>query len=450
LAIREDGVSEIQVGELLGQDLRIPNYQRPYSWEPATALQLLDDIRGAFDDGKRRGMPVRYAIGAVILHCEKDGGGGLDVVDGQQRLLTLKLMLAILAGTHVPSSQSNAGSAVSRVREALSSRVKHWSPERRKEFGAFVRERCQLVRIVTDDLDEAFRVFDSQNYRGLSLDPHDLLKAHHLREMRGDTEDERASIVETWEAVPSTDLDRLFSTYLYRIARWSRGENAPGFTIHDIAMFKGLSPVDRYSPVGGYHFAAQTALSAEARGSERNALRSRFQLDAPLVAGRPFFEMVTFMLAELKRLRQEAYPEEWNEWASSSPNLKELPAKSRYRYVSELYLAALLYCTNKFGGEDRQDGESIKDGESIEGGGNMMAIRERLFVWAYTLRVELLRVQFRSIDNRGSSRDADTVSAFVLLRDAQSSHVVHKLSRFFQPKGERHESDLACLLTRLA
>jgi hypothetical protein len=46
LAIREDSVSAVRVGELLEQNLQIPGYQRPYSWEPATALQLLDDIRG--------------------------------------------------------------------------------------------------------------------------------------------------------------------------------------------------------------------------------------------------------------------------------------------------------------------------------------------------------------------------------------------------------------------
>lgn len=37
----------------------------------------------------------------------------------------------------------------------------------------------------------------------------------------------------------------------------------------------------------------------------RNAGRSRFQLDAPIIAGRSFFEMVTFMLDELKILEKE-------------------------------------------------------------------------------------------------------------------------------------------------
>ena len=53
---REKGVSVVTVGDLLNEDLTIPPYQRPYSWEPATALQLFDDIREAFKPGARRQM----------------------------------------------------------------------------------------------------------------------------------------------------------------------------------------------------------------------------------------------------------------------------------------------------------------------------------------------------------------------------------------------------------
>jgi Protein of unknown function DUF262 len=91
LAIPEDGVSAVGVGELLGQNLHIPHYQRPYSWEPTTALQLVDDVKEALKDPERSDVP--YVLGAVILH---QNGDGLDVVDGQQRLLTLRMILAIL------------------------------------------------------------------------------------------------------------------------------------------------------------------------------------------------------------------------------------------------------------------------------------------------------------------------------------------------------------------
>ena len=101
---REKGVRAVSVGDLLAEELRIPPYQRPYSWEPATALQLLDDIREAYrsraetvDQGEAESSSKKsYVLGAVILHKDKDTGE-TNVVDGQQRLLTLLMILGILS-----------------------------------------------------------------------------------------------------------------------------------------------------------------------------------------------------------------------------------------------------------------------------------------------------------------------------------------------------------------
>ena len=78
MTIQATGVSAISIGDLLEQNLRIPQYQRPYSWQPATALQLLDDLR----DAQASKAQIPYVLGAVILHAR---AGWLDVLDGQQR-----------------------------------------------------------------------------------------------------------------------------------------------------------------------------------------------------------------------------------------------------------------------------------------------------------------------------------------------------------------------------
>ena len=96
MAIKNTGVSAVSVGTLLEQKLRIPEYQRPYRWSPATALQLLDDL----SDAQARSNDVPYVLGAVILH-EQDGW--LDVVDGQQRLLTLRMLFAVLQSENLLS-----------------------------------------------------------------------------------------------------------------------------------------------------------------------------------------------------------------------------------------------------------------------------------------------------------------------------------------------------------
>ena len=107
---REHGVRRVTAGELLAEDLRIPPYQRPYSWTPGTAVQLLDDIREAFgprtelgDPGTSASALPSYVLGAVILHRDT-GSGELHVVDGQQRLLTLVMILDLLDGDRTATS----------------------------------------------------------------------------------------------------------------------------------------------------------------------------------------------------------------------------------------------------------------------------------------------------------------------------------------------------------
>lgn len=424
MAIREEGVSVITVGDLLRQRLRIPHYQRPYSWRSSTALQLLDDIKDAFDNSRGKS----YVLGTVILH---DRGEWLDVVDGQQRLLTLRLIQLL---RQPGSNHAGVDTPVSRVRRALVQRTQDWTADEWASLLDFLCAQCQFVRVVTEDIDEAFRVFDSQNYRGKPLAPHDLLKAHHLREMRGESEAMLSAVVESWEKAGDDDLDRLFSVYLYRIARWSRGQSATRFTAQDIGMFKSIPPANSRSPNARYHLAAQAAipmLTAWDESALRDAGRTRFQLDAPVPAGRAFFEMVTFMLSELRQLRKEAFSKGWESFASSDPEtLEELPGRSRYRYVTELYMAALLYWTNKFADDE------------------FLAARKRLFAWAYTLRVRLLRVQYRSIDIRARG-DGNAMSAFTLLRDAMSGRIVHQLPASSRPYNDRHERRLADLLEQL-
>ncbi|MFI7744638.1 DUF262 domain-containing protein [Kocuria rhizosphaericola] len=453
---REEGVRVVTVGELLDEDLTIPSYQRPYSWEPATALQLFDDIRSAYRPERalaETGQAHRpsYVLGAVILHWDNEDDQ-THVVDGQQRLLTLTMLLDLLdessqLHTEVqPIGDEDSAAPVVRVRTELARRVKHMK-ESTKAVAGFIRGNCQIIRVETDDPDEAFRVFDSQNYRGKPLLPHDLLKAYHLREMGGESDAMREALVEVWQNVPDAELDRLFSTYLWRIKRWTRGLSAPTFAARHIDAFKGLTPRSASTPAARYHLAAQTAVPLLAAWAEqtdeaaRMADRTRFQIDAPVVAGRCFFEMVTFMLAELRRLRGEGFDEKygdegkeksWGNFASTDDDFRELPSRARYRYVSELYLAALLYYTNRFG-----------DAEIHEA-------RNRLFTWAYSLRTRHQRVQLVTVNNYASSLD-DNRSAFVLLRSAETATELRRLHVEVQGRDDaKHEQDLLRLLDRLA
>ena len=67
---------------LIEKILKIPQYQRIYCWGEKNVIRLLDDL---FNIDKP------YCIGSIILQLK--GSNVYDIIDGQQRLVTLSLLL---------------------------------------------------------------------------------------------------------------------------------------------------------------------------------------------------------------------------------------------------------------------------------------------------------------------------------------------------------------------
>lgn len=82
----------IPVKQLLSMALTIPGYQRPYKWQPEHVFQLLDDL-------VRHRNKRRYQLGTMVLY-HPTKANVLEVVDGQQRLLTLTLIHHFLDPEH--------------------------------------------------------------------------------------------------------------------------------------------------------------------------------------------------------------------------------------------------------------------------------------------------------------------------------------------------------------
>lgn len=407
MAINPGLLSFQSVEDLLGPSapsLRIPDFQRPYSWAPQNARQLFSDIASA--QQKRPKQP--YVMGTVILLMRADQKH-FEVVDGQQRLLTLHLLRTLLRGGRVSHLEAG-GTPIHLAYQELARQVRDL--EDISSYRQFLDTQAQVLRIVTDDEDEAFQFFDSQNFRGKALRPHDLLKAYHLREMTSSTTAEQRAVVEQWEAAEENDLDRLFGTYLARIHWWSRNLPAHSFSSDDLDLFKGVSMSTPRLPGTEYHRAAKAALpgmqewahpDADERTS-RDLRRARHQLDAPIVAGRSFFDFAAFMLEETRRLEELMYRRD-TETGEPDPDLDLFGNGTRFRFNRELYIAAALYYTNKYS----EDG--------------LRQARPRLFRWAYGLRLAFERLGWRSTDNYAlglmASRDglAD-FNLFAQIRDA--------------------------------
>lgn len=76
------------IGDLLKRNrLRVPLHQREFSWEEKQVVELFDDLASAINDDK-----PAYFLGTIVL--TRTESGGLEVIDGQQRLATVTILLA--------------------------------------------------------------------------------------------------------------------------------------------------------------------------------------------------------------------------------------------------------------------------------------------------------------------------------------------------------------------
>ena len=97
---------EITLKDLFGDKyiFEIPNFQRPFAWEKENFEQLFTDIKDALDLNKENyGDKIEdyepYFLGSVILwtkDLKDDGSGVYAVIDGQQRLVSLAILMAVM------------------------------------------------------------------------------------------------------------------------------------------------------------------------------------------------------------------------------------------------------------------------------------------------------------------------------------------------------------------
>lgn len=302
----------IKLTELSKEKLTIPVYQRPYKWTEKNVIQLLEDI---FEYVILKNKD--YRIGNIILHSENSIN---NVVDGQQRLTTISLLLKILDGSY------NGLLLNERFKHNISKNnivynyriIDKWiktkfgsKDEKKADFKNQILNKCEFVLFTVFKQDEAFQLFDSQNARGKALEPYDLLKAFHLREMDFDSEDERTKCIERWEkSVDNGTLKPILSNHLFKIRKWSKNEWKYDFTKDEIEEFKGISLHQRqkYPYESAMRMLDGFVENAQNDKFLRNlqiAQTFPYQITSAIINGRCFFEYVDFYIAERHKLFNE-------------------------------------------------------------------------------------------------------------------------------------------------
>lgn len=418
--------------------LSIPIYQRPYRWTENNVIDLLTDLyyqckRLDHNLGDVYNPDNAYRLGTVVLHQNTvKGKTQVDLVDGQQRTLTLLLIINAAADSKVLKKQLEGFNPIdiqlpdcSETQKNLSVNyelVKRHvnSPEFTPEVLDFLLNHCEVVQVTLRDLSEAFQFFDSQNSRGLELSPHDLLKAFHLREFATSEDSIKESIVNKWEQKDTKDLKLLFSNYLYPIRQWSLGKPNLYFSKSDIHVFKGVNLNSDYYPhsypfqqgLKVIHNTVDNYNQHAHRNFDQQIMEYPFQITQTVINGRRFFDWVTYYQTLLSPLLNKPMKEKDDNWLKavlypqeklqepkqskvSKPtaltimqtidNKKEGYEYSHWwrqgdRYVRRMFNALVLCYYDRFGAYD------------------LARAIEYIFIWAYSLRLKNASVYLESVE----------------------------------------------------
>jgi len=221
---------DISLGKLFSDFHVVPDYQREFVWETGQVEQLLEDIHTEFSstDGSANS---EYFIGSIVVCPRPDGV--FELIDGQQRMTTAYLFLCavrdhleeqgeapidqlghLIAASDIDAEGNDiyryrvdlqyedSGDILETVARGSASLEQHTDATRsianmknaygvirvflQREFGddvnavrrfySFFSKNVKLIRIRTQSVAHALKIFETINDRGLGLDSMDLLK----------------------------------------------------------------------------------------------------------------------------------------------------------------------------------------------------------------------------------------------------------------------------------
>lgn len=256
----EVSLETLTLQQLLSLNLVIPDYQRIYCWDEKTIRTLWDDIQEISDS-------EQYRLGTIILQRKNDS---YDIIDGQQRLVTLSLFLSelninginllqqqyqsFLAEKYIAYNKFFIGKLLTAVRR-----------NDRRKFAERIWRKIEFNTLILNDssIDLAYTFFSNENSRGKELTDFDLLKAHHLRFITANPEqsmhlakkwDKMILKAEDTESEAERDYIRSLSIYIYRLRHWIRNNTWDNNEKYRVKKEYEAAPYIPEIPPFGEHF----------------------------------------------------------------------------------------------------------------------------------------------------------------------------------------------------
>jgi len=271
---------------LTRKQLKVPRYQRPYTWTDREVRELIQDLWRAY----KRGATF-YFIGQIVL---VKNHGKLEVSDGQQRLATLTMMLAyvrdripgrakqyqtlIMDGNtprlllreedqnfflgfvqepgHMKELARHAEIGVDSkdliagASRTIESELSKIAEDRELDaFMSYVIRACTLNVVDADERGCAQTVFNTLNKRGSPLSGADIIKSD-LLENSGLSNTEADAAARKWEQTEDLFERENFARLLYMMPFLLTGE--PLLSPGDLASFR--TAVERAGGVRAFLF----------------------------------------------------------------------------------------------------------------------------------------------------------------------------------------------------
>ena len=240
----------------------IPEYQRSYVWQKDNIEELIEDLYYAFENKEDN----EYFLGSLVLkNTNNQNFAEYEVLDGQQRLTTFFMMIAVLRDLlkdedykstmremiyqkenklkKIPSrnrityyirdnvenfisefiiadngtmkkeellnkidsdniSISNMANGILIISNLLSQK------EKLEEFVIFLLNKALFIYVSTDNTEDAFRLFTILNDRGIPLTSSDILKSTNIGQIKKDELKKYSKIWEEIEAKYGDNFDR--------------------------------------------------------------------------------------------------------------------------------------------------------------------------------------------------------------------------------------------------
>lgn len=255
--LNEDvSVRIMKLEDVMKLNLKLPDYQRNYCWEDKNITDLWKNLI-KIQEGKS------FHLGTLILH---DFNGHYDIIDGQQRLITLSIiLLAIGYKAYLPLLNASYKSKDAIEHVANCKYVVRLLVEKEHNWDSLlkrIKEEVSFAVLVVNEanLDLAYTFFSNQNSKGVPLSDFDLLKAHHLRFIPNDEQAEHMAV--KWNKLSQAPpvykeknaLYRTLGTHLYRLRKWMRKNDSQENSSHYIQQEYQSAPMMSDIPPFGEKF----------------------------------------------------------------------------------------------------------------------------------------------------------------------------------------------------